>query len=86
MAQIRFRIGSKFYLANSYPYPGTFLVEIRTAIGRDLVAKYILEDESFISSHFRKEFPGPWTEEDAADKGRQLFIMNQELEKEKHPS
>jgi len=76
MAQIRFRIGTRFYLSNSYPKPGTWLVEIHSAIERDILARYILEDEGFISRHFQKEIRGPWTEEDAAQKGAQLFAMN----------
>jgi hypothetical protein len=76
MAQIRFRIGTKFYLSNSYPNPGTWRVEIHSAIEREVVARYILEDEAFISRFFHKEIRGPWSEEDAAQKGVQLFIMN----------
>lgn len=81
MAQIRFRIGTKFFLSTSYPRPGTWLVVIRSAIEREVLARYIFEDEAFISRYLVKRFPGPWTAEEASKRGIQLFRMNNEFER-----
>jgi hypothetical protein len=83
MSQIRFRIGTKFYLSSTYPRPGTWLVVIRSAIEREILARYMFEDEAFISRYYQKRFPGPWTADEAGKRAIQLFIMNHELEQKR---
>ena len=83
MSQIRFRIGTKFFLSNTYPRPGTWLVVIRSVIKREILARYIFEDEAFVSRYFTKAFPGPWPADEAGERGIQLFRMNHELERKR---